>query len=87
MAAEKEVIVANGYEASLELIKQAKEGTMELSPGLDLDGTLEATVSGVLSKLRDKCAEICMTELSRHNAPLTMAVCGSKGANLSISFP
>lgn len=79
LAAEKELIVDRGYNDSLTLIRQAKEGKLELAAGLDLEGSLEASVSGVLSKVRDKCAEICMTELSRHNAPLTMAVCGSKG--------
>lgn len=79
LAAEKELIVQHGYDSSLDLIKKAKEGKLELAPGLDLEGTLESSVSGVLSQVRDKCAKICMTELSRHNAPLIMAVCGSKG--------
>jgi DNA-directed RNA polymerase III subunit RPC1 len=85
LAAEKELIVDNGYKTSLDLIKQAKEGKLELAAGMDLEGSLESSVSGVLSKVRDKCAEICMTELSRHNAPLTMAVCGSKGGTSSLS--
>lgn len=79
LAAEKELIVKTGYDTSLDLIKKAKEGKLELAPGMDLDGTLESNVSGVLSKVRDKCADVCFQELSRHNAPLTMAICGSKG--------
>lgn len=36
-------------------------------------------ISGVLSKVRDTVGDTCMKELSRHNAPLIMATCGSKG--------
>lgn len=82
LRSEKEQIVEDGYNASLDLIKQAKEGKLELGAGMDLEGTLESTVSGVLSKVRDKCADVCFRELSRHNAPLTMAICGSKGKSV-----
>ena len=41
--------------------------------------TLEAMISDVLSKVRGDVGNICMQELSRHNAPLIMATCGSKG--------
>lgn len=41
-------------------------------------------ISGVLSGVRSDVGEICMTELSRHNAPLIMAVCGSKGKRRSL---
>lgn len=85
LAAEKDNIVTNGYNASLDLIQQAKSGKLELAAGMDLEGTLEATVSGVLSKVRDKCADVCFKELSRHNAPLTMAICGSKGSNINVA--
>ncbi|CAD6583201.1 MAG: hypothetical protein CYPHOPRED_002256 [Cyphobasidiales sp. Tagirdzhanova-0007] len=85
LAAEKELFVQQGYDTSLDLIRQAKEGKLELAAGMDLDGTLESSVSGILSKVRDKCADVCFQELSRHNAPLTMAVCGSKGSNLNVA--
>lgn len=82
MRAEKGKIIQKGYDDSLALIREAKEGRLELAAGMDVEGTLEAKVSGVLSKVRDSCAEICMKELSRHNAPLIMAVCGSKGGSM-----
>ena len=81
LAAEKELFVQQGYDTSLDLIRQGK---LELAAGMDLDGTLESSVSGILSKVRDKCADVCFQELSRHNAPLTMAVCGSKGTCIAI---
>ena len=36
-------------------------------------------ISSVLSKVREAVGQICMKELSRQNAPLIMATCGSKG--------
>jgi len=44
-----------------------------------MEQTLESMISGDLSRVRDQVGEICMTELSRNNAPLIMATCGSKG--------
>ncbi|KAI3491321.1 hypothetical protein L1887_44356 [Cichorium endivia] len=42
-------------------------------------------ISGVLSGVRSDVGEICMTELSRHNAPLVMAFCGSKGSKINVA--
>lgn len=64
------------------LIEQASTGKLENQPGSNIDETLESMISGTLSRVRDKVGEICMTELSRNNAPLIMATCGSKGALL-----
>lgn len=58
---------------------QAKLGKLENKPGCDQEQTLEAMISGVLSKVRGDVGDICMKELSRHNAPIIMATCGSKG--------
>lgn len=62
------------------MITLAKKGKLENKPGCDQEQTLEAMISGVLSKVREEVGQICMEELSRHNAPLIMATCGSKGA-------
>ena len=80
------MFVKQGYLQSLDLIRQAKEGELELAAGMDRDATLESSVSGVLSRVRDKCADVCFQELSRHNSPLTMAVCGSKGVPRFLRF-
>jgi DNA-directed RNA polymerase III subunit RPC1 len=42
-------------------------------------------ISSVLSKVREEVGQICMKELSRHNAPLIMATCGSKGSVINVS--
>lgn len=71
------------YAECLTLIEKAKRGLLENKPGCDQDQTLEALVSSNLSNVRDKVGGICMKELSRHNAPLIMATCGSKGPYIS----
>ena len=35
--------------------------------------------------IRDKAGDACLKNLDRHNAPLTMAICGSKGSYINIS--
>jgi DNA-directed RNA polymerase III subunit RPC1 len=95
LSGKKESLVQRAYSNCLDLITLAKKGRLENKPGCDQEQTLEAMISSVLSQVRDKVGkhdpylsnktvlislgEICMRELSRHNAPLIMATCGSKG--------
>lgn len=74
---EKKVEVA--YAECVDLIAQAKKGLLENKPGCNQDQELEALISSVLSTVRDEAGKVCMEELSRHNAPLITATCGSKG--------
>ena len=76
----KDSMVQRAYAECDDLIARAKKGLLENKPGCDQEQTLEAMISSVLSNVRDKVGEICMRELSRHNAPLIMATCGSKGS-------
>ncbi|WFD31819.1 DNA-directed RNA polymerase [Malassezia sp. CBS 17886] len=73
------------YQECRDLIELAKRGKLENLPGCDQEQTLESRISGVLSGVRSDVGEICMTELSRHNAALTMAVCGSKGSKINVA--
>ena len=41
-------------------------------------------MNGELSQIREKAGEILKKKLPRHNAPLIMAVCGSKGSNINL---
>lgn len=77
---EKQRLVTEAYEKCQKLIEQAKRGQLQNKPGCDTDQTLEALISDILSDVRGQVGKICMKELSRHNAPWTMATCGSKGA-------
>ncbi|CAG8562176.1 2317_t:CDS:10 [Ambispora gerdemannii] len=68
-----------------ELIQSSISGKLENQSGCNKEQTLEAHISGVLSKVRDDAGQICMTELNKHNAPLIMATCGSKGSKINVS--
>jgi DNA-directed RNA polymerase III subunit RPC1 len=80
----KEAKVDKTYEECDELIALARAGKLENAPGCSAEATLEQQVSGKLSAVREAVGKICMSELSRHNAPLIMATCGSKGENISL---
>lgn len=75
----KEALVEKAYSECQDLIALAKKDKLENKPGCNQEETLEALISSVLSKVREAVGQICMKELSRHNAPLIMATCGSKG--------
>ncbi|PVU95919.1 hypothetical protein BB561_001508 [Smittium simulii] len=80
----KDNIVENAYAKCEDLIQQSMKGDLELLPGCDDEQTLESHLSGLLSKVRDDAGNICMQELNRHNAPLIMATCGSKGSTINV---
>jgi len=81
----KDELVEKAYADCQDLIALAKKGKLENKPGCDQEQTLEAMISSVLSKVREAVGQICMRELSRQNAPLIMATCGSKGVfNLKV---
>ncbi|KAK4900819.1 DNA-directed RNA polymerase III subunit C1 (rpo31) [Elasticomyces elasticus] len=81
----KEVLVKSAYAKCAELIGLFNEGGLVRDPGCDEELTMENQISGILSKVRQQCGDVCFAELSRHNAPLTMAKCGSKGSNINVS--
>ncbi|BGP31083.1 DNA-directed RNA polymerase III subunit C1 (rpo31) [Rhodotorula toruloides] len=85
LKAEKDDLVRKAYGQADEYIEKAARGKLECQPGSNLEQTLESLISGDLSRVRDQVGEICMTELSRNNAPLIMATCGSKGSKINVS--
>ncbi|TKA40769.1 hypothetical protein B0A54_08039 [Friedmanniomyces endolithicus] len=82
---EKEKLVTAAYGKCVKLIKLFNEGGLARDPGCDEEQTMENQISGILSKVRQQCGDVCFSELSRFNAPLTMAKCGSKGSNINVS--
>lgn len=76
---EKNSLMRKGYEQCDKLIEDYKEGKLPPQPGCNAEQTLEVTVNGVLSKIREQAGELCLKKLHRLNSPLIMAVCGSKG--------
>ncbi|GAA5990879.1 hypothetical protein JCM11641_002868 [Rhodosporidiobolus odoratus] len=85
LKAEKSDLVDKAYAQADDYIERAAKGKLECEPGSNLEQTLESKISGDLSRVRDQVGEICMTELSRNNAPLIMATCGSKGSKINVS--
>ena len=82
---QKTELIEAAYAKCDELILQFKEGQLAKAAGCDEEQTLENSISGILSKVRQQAGETCISELSRHNAPLLMATSGSKGSNINVS--
>ncbi|KAJ3933435.1 MAG: hypothetical protein NXY57DRAFT_1066569 [Lentinula lateritia] len=83
LSTKKDGLVEEAYAHCQRLITKAKNGELETKPGCDQVQTLEA--ESMFSKVREAVGQICMKELSRQNAPLIMATCGSKGSVLDVS--
>jgi DNA-directed RNA polymerase III subunit RPC1 len=82
---EKELLVERGYAACDAVIADFRAGRLQNQPGCTAEQTVEASISGILSRIRDDVGQICLQELSRHNAPLIMQWCGSKGSKINVS--
>jgi DNA-directed RNA polymerase III subunit RPC1 len=76
--------VNEGYAECERLIAQYKEGQLQLLPGCTAEQTLESSILGVLSRVREVAGNVCLEQLPRHNSPLIMALCGSKGSTINI---
>ena len=73
-----------GYAECERLIAQYKEGQLQLLPGCTAEQTLESSILGVLSRVREVAGNVCLEQLPKHNSPLIMALCGSKGSTINI---
>ena len=82
LTAQKDSLIEKAYSVCLDNIAEAKKGLLKNKPGCNQEQTLESVISRTLSDVREAVGKICMKELSRHNAPLIMATCGSKGRYL-----
>lgn len=82
---EKRKLLATGYKNVEEYIANLKNGKLEPMPGRTAEQTLEAMVLKELSVIRDHGGKSCMKELGPKNAPLLMAMCGSKGSLINVS--
>ncbi|KAJ7638316.1 hypothetical protein FB45DRAFT_902502 [Roridomyces roridus] len=85
LSQKKDTLVEKAYADCQDAIQLAKKGKLENKPGCNQEQTLEAHISRLLSDVREKVGQICMKELSRQNAPLIMATCGSKGSVINVS--
>ncbi|EFY94113.2 DNA-directed RNA polymerase III [Metarhizium robertsii ARSEF 23] len=78
-------LVSTAYKKCDNIIATFQAGSLEKAPGCDMEQTLENSISGVLSKVRQQAGEHCINTLSRHNAPLIMAKSGSKGSDINVA--
>lgn len=85
LKAKKEDMVEAAYAKCDELIDLYNRGKLETQPGCNEEQTLEAKISGLLSKVREEVGDVCIRELDPLNSPLIMATCGSKGSTLNVS--
>ena len=81
----KAKLVEDAYQKCDELIETYKQGKLEKAPGCNLEQTLENSISGILSKVRQQAGDYCVDNLSKNNAPLIMAKSGSKGSNINVA--
>ncbi|KAK4989025.1 DNA-directed RNA polymerase III subunit C1 (rpo31) [Elasticomyces elasticus] len=82
---QKEALIQKAYADCKELINRFKNHDLDRDAGCDAEATMENRISGILSRVRAAAGDICFAELSRHNAALIMAKCGSKGSNINVS--
>ncbi|GAB0135752.1 hypothetical protein EsDP_00004079 [Epichloe bromicola] len=76
--------LTTAYKLCDEVIGTFKQGELEKAPDCNMEHTLENSVSGILSKVRQKAGTYCVDTLSRNNAPLIMAQSGSKGFDINV---
>ena len=82
---EKNSLVSTAYKQCDDLIETFKQGKLEKAPGCNMEETLENSISGILSKVRQQAGTYCIDTLSRNNAPLIMAKSGSKGSDINVA--
>ena len=85
LTAEKADLVKGAYTQCDKLIETFRQGKLQKAAGCNLEETLENSISGILSKIRQQAGNYCVDTLSRNNAPIVMAKSGSKGSDLNVA--
>jgi len=81
----KQNLVSVAYKQCDDLIATFNAGKLEKAPGCNMEQTLENSISGILSKVRQQAGSYCVDALSINNAPLIMAKSGSKGSDINVA--
>lgn len=85
LEAKKASVLETSFSKCADLIYQAQSGRFAPIPGLTVKQSLEAKLNGELSTVRDTCGNEAIGVLTPTNAPLIMALSGSKGSTLNIA--
>lgn len=75
----KNELLSVGYANCVKSIQEMRSGELETQPGCSIDESLEAVILKELSVIREHAGQACVAELNPRNAPLVMALSGSKG--------
>jgi DNA-directed RNA polymerase III subunit RPC1 len=81
----KNKLIQDANDQCDQIIERFKMGKLEKATGCTMEQTLENSVSGILSKVRQQAGAFCIDNLSVHNAPMTCAKSGSKGSDLNVA--
>ena len=81
----KASLIDEGYAQCDTNISLYMKNKLQPLPGMTAVDTLEAKLNGDLSRIREESANVCLNELHFSNAPLIMALSGSKGSNINIA--
>jgi DNA-directed RNA polymerase III subunit RPC1 len=84
LLAGKQGAIDAGYAKCQVNVDKFESGTLATRAGCNREESLESENSGLLSKVRDAAADMCMDNLPHYNKPFIMATCGSKGSSLNI---
>ncbi|TWU70409.1 hypothetical protein ED733_000032 [Metarhizium rileyi] len=82
---EKKRLITKAYTQCDDIIATFKLGKLEKAAGCNMEETLENSISGILSKVRQQAGQYCIDTLSHHNTPLIMAKSGSKGSTINVA--
>lgn len=81
----KKQLVERAYGECDALIENYWRGNLTKAAGCDEEQTMENSISGILSKVRQQAGDHCISELSQRNSALIMAASGSKGSTINVS--
>jgi DNA-directed RNA polymerase III subunit RPC1 len=84
----KAKLVSDADAKCIAFITQYKNGELAQEAGASPEQTVESLLESTLSAVRDAAGKLCIDELTaheKHNAPLMMTQCGSKGSKINIA--
>ncbi|KAI0134089.1 hypothetical protein BJ170DRAFT_184253 [Xylariales sp. AK1849] len=85
LTAEKQNLVEAAVKKTDDLILAYNEKKLDKAAGCSMEETLENSISGTLSHVRQAAGAYCIKTLSPNNAPWIMATSGSKGSNINVA--